>query len=387
MIFTLSACSSGDESSQTTTVDPSVTQDPATTTVDLTAPLDVKVGFVYNDKVENSTISSVFEAARKEIGSALGVETCYIEGVLVADFIQAVDKLEQDGCNIIVAASHKYMNSVKSLSRTSSETKFVCFGGNATLSNMTTFDPKLYQPVHVAGTVAAYNTDSNILGVVADPNMYSVCAIIDAYALGAKNILGTETDIRLNTAASSSQAQTKKAIDDLVSQGCDVIMMYQSTTYGITYCESIGVKVIGFASNMPELAPKTYLTGFFYNLNTYLTDIVSKIRFRSFTSELFQDGLKSGAIKLTSLSSNVKGGTANISDALYKLVESEGTGGIFQGELKDNTNTIKVQKGSYLIHSLITTVNWIEKSVTSVNDFTEPITEGGIVSSDFEIKY
>lgn len=381
MLMSMTACSGGDPAE--TTVDPEST---AETTVDPSKPLELKVGFIYNDTVANSTVSPVFELARKEIATALGVETCYMENVLVSDFTQAVDKMEQAGCNVIVSGSHKFINSVKKLSRTNTDTKFICFGGNATLSNMTTFDPKLYQPAHICGTVAAYNSTANLLGIVADPNMYNVCAIIDAYILGAKTILGTETDVRLNTANSTSESETKTAIDNLVSQGCDVIMLYQSSTYGIKYCESIGVKVVTFACNAPDLAPNSYLTGFYYNINTYLVDVVSKIMYRSFTAELFQEGLKSGAVRMSSLAAGVKDGTKDITSALYKLIEADTTN-IFSGELKDNTNTIQVQKGSYLSHTLINAIDWIEKSVTVINDYTNPILEDNLVSSDFEIKY
>lgn len=48
----------------------------------------------------------MFEKSRKDIETALGLETCYVDGVAVSQFENAVKALKNEGCSIIVSASH-----------------------------------------------------------------------------------------------------------------------------------------------------------------------------------------------------------------------------------------------------------------------------------------
>ena len=49
-----------------------------------------KVGFVYSGYVDDGATNGSFEVARAQLERSLGVDTCYVENVLVADFPDAV---------------------------------------------------------------------------------------------------------------------------------------------------------------------------------------------------------------------------------------------------------------------------------------------------------
>lgn len=364
---------------------PETEPEETTVTEDENAPLAVKVGFVYGEEVDNSTQIPLYENARQQLERSLGIETCYIENALVGDFTEAVNALKEDGCNVIVSCGNKFNNSIKKESTADeTDTWYISLGGSDTTPKMASFQSRMYQMSNIAGIVAAYNSDSNILGIVGDTNVYACYPIIDAYILGAKEITENHTDVRLNWAWSNSESETKEAIDDLVAQGCDVIMICQTSDYGIRYCEELGVKVIGSAYNMPELAPTTYLTGFFYNYSTYLVDMVRSIQYSSFNPVCFTDGISSGTIRLTELSSICKEGTDEIAKTLYDIVES-GNSKIFTNEIRDIDNNIRIQKGEVFNHTQIMNIDWLEESVSAINDFTQPIMNP--VSSDFIVHY
>lgn len=350
----------------------------------LAQPIYVKMGFIYSGNVQTGTLNVIFETARQQVEKALGVETCYIENVLVADFEEAVSILtENEKCNVIVSCSNRFANTVQKVAKEAVDTKFISFGGENTASNLTAFEGQLYQPANVCGIIAAYNSDNNTIGIVADPGAYSSYAIIDSFILGAKEITEAKTDVRLNWARSESHDEIETAIDNLILQGCDVIMCYTGDTYAIEYCEKRGVKVIGDAYNMPELAPTQYLSGFFYQLNTYMVDVTRSIQYRNFTPSKYTEGLRAGAVRLCATSENCLDGTTDITNALYEIVRT-GKSYIFAGEIKDSTGAIVVTKGSHLAHSQIVSIGWLEQSVQKINDYVTPVLEP--VSSDFIVK-
>ncbi|MCL2693763.1 MAG: BMP family ABC transporter substrate-binding protein, partial [Oscillospiraceae bacterium] len=242
-------------------------------------PLDVKIAFIYSGAVGSDTLIEHFELTRGELERTLGVETCYIDNVRLQQFPEAVEIAVDAGCNIIVAASYSYGSSVVLAARRFHEISFISFGNTDTAHNLSNVQPLLYQAAHVNGIIAGWNTDSNKIGVVADINMYNAHGIVNAFALGVRDITYAQIDFSINWALSQNFADTRAAIDDLISQGCDIIFIYQSEEYGFRRCEELGIRVQGFAHNVPELAPENFLTGMYLNMNTYFIDKVRTVMY------------------------------------------------------------------------------------------------------------
>lgn len=333
------------------------------------------VGFIYSEGVEDSVISKQFNNARLQAEKTLGAETYYIEGVLVSQFPDAVDVLVEKGCNVIVSCSAKFKNAVKKEAQVVEDVSFISYGGDDSLSNMSSFQGKLYQSIYVCGIAGAYNSSTNVLGVLADSSLANCYGIINAYIQGAKELTELDTDVRLNWCWASNESTVKNAIDDLADQGCDVIFACTESEYALEYCNERGIKVIGLAYNLPEIAPDTYLTGAFYNFGTYLIDMLRRVRYETGTFNVIcEDGLAEGAARVIAISENCAEGTAEITDKLYQLV-NENRAKIFAGEIKDNYDNIRVEKGTTLSHSEIWEINWLDKCVTKIEDFTVPVLE------------
>jgi|GEM_PF-920740 len=343
-----------------------------------------KVGFVYSGPVDGSTTNYVFEAARAQIKKSLGLQTCYIENVLVADFPEAVNTLREDGCNIIVSCSQRFANSVEREAKTLNGTYYISFGGSSTSANTTCFGGELYQTAAVCGMAAAYNLDpaSNKIGVIADPSEYNVYGVVDAFCLGAAEISLAQTDVRVNWAWSNSQSEIEAALDDLLSQGCDVIMSYMETDYPVRYCANEKVKLIANAPNIPELAPDNYLTGYNFNFSTHIVDKVRSIMNDNFNPTVFRGDIASGMVRLVNFGLNVKSGTETICSKYYDYIKS-GSAKIFTGEIKNANGSVMVEKGQSLDASNIFDINWLVNMVRRTTSFTEIIENP--VSSDFII--
>lgn len=335
---------------------------------------ELNVGFIYPGVAGADTVTQIFESARVQMERVLNANTCYIENVLVGQFEDATAQLVSNGCNVIIAASSRYANVAYEEARANKKIYFISVGGTKTSFNLACFQAELYKVAYICGMAAAYNSNSNILGVVADPSILSLFNIVDAYVLGAKELTEGDTDVRLNYAWGNREDENIQAIDDLIAQGCDVIFTATYSTEAVEYCEKRGVKVIGLAYNMPELAPNNYLTGAFYNVTTFIIDMLRSVRYNTSDSVTYLGGINEGAVRMIDINENAKEGTVEICDTLYQLC-ADGKAVIFNGEIRDNEGHVKVEKGTVLKSSEILTINWLEEYVTEVKDFCAPVVE------------
>ena len=343
---------------------------------------ELNVGFIYPGTAGGDAVSQVFEAARAQAEVVLNANTYYIENVLVSQFEDATAELVSSGCNVIVGASSRYANVIYDEARANSKIYFISVGGTKTSYNLACFQGEMYKAAYICGMAAAYNSTSNILGIVSDPAILSCYNIVDAYVLGAKELTEGSTDVRLNFAWGNNDDENRQAIDDLIAQGCDVIFTATYSRFAVEYCEAKGVKVIGMAHNMPELAPQNYLTGCFYNVTIFLIDMLRSVRYNTSQSVTYVGGINEGAVRLIDFNESCKEGTVEVCDTLYQLCAS-GRAVIFNGEIRDNQGHVKVEKGTILEARDILNVNWLEERITEVKDFCAPVVEP--VQSDLVI--
>lgn len=346
-----------------------------------------KVGFVYSGFVDDGATNGCFEVARAQIERSLGLETCYIENCLVADFPNAVNTLKDEGCNIIVACSPKFSNSAAKESRATAGTYYIAFGGDSQGGAISSFGGELYQTASVCGLAAAHNTKTNAIGIVADPGEYNVYGVVDAFVLGAAEIWSAHTDVRVNWAWSNSKSEIEAAIDDLVSQGCDIIMSYMETDYAVRYAAGKGVRVIGNCYDLPEIAPDNFITGYFFNFSTFLVDEIRSIVNDSFDPKIYEGDVASGMARLVTFGNNLENGTEDICKTLYNYIK-EGKAETFMGEIKNIDGKIMVEKGQSMTFGNIKKINWLVQGVRKIGSFTEvndnPKGSDFIVHHDFK---
>lgn len=336
---------------------------------------ELNVGFIYGGKIDGDVMAELIETARLQAEKTLGANTYYIESVLVSQFSDACSKLiEEKNCNVIVACSPKFANSVKTEAESNSSVYYISIGGESAASNLASFQGGMYQSAYVCGMVGAFNSSSNRLGILADISVIGCYSTINGYIQGAKELTELDTDVRLNWAWSNKDEEVKAAIDDLVAQGCDVIFTCSYSEFAIEYCEQIGVKVIGMSYRTPELAPTQYLTGCYYNFSTYLVDTLRGVRYGTASASIYREGLAAGAVRVVDLNENCKEGTDKIANAMYQLV-TENKAAIFAGEIKDKNGIVRVEKGTILTHDEIWKIQWLDSCVQLASDFTQPITD------------
>lgn len=329
---------------------------------------ELKVGFIYPERAGGDALSDVFEAARLEAMRVLGAKTYYVENVLVSQVEAATAALVQEGCNVIVGASAKFANAIHDEAAANSKVYFISFGGTEGVRNLACYQGEMYKGSYLCGITAAFNTDSNVLGVIADPSVLNVYNVIDGFVMGAKEISEKDTDVRVNWAWGQNDGDVMNAINNLKAQGCDVVFAATYSKFAVKYCESLGIKVIGMASDTPELAPGNYLTGCYYNLSLFLVDMLRTVRYDTYNSVVYQGGINEGTVRMIELGGSCYEGTDKIFDASYQLC-SDGKISVFKNETKDTEKNIKIDKGVTLNASQIISIDWLEESVRAENNY------------------
>lgn len=335
---------------------------------------ELKVGFIYPQQAGGDALSDVIEAARLESMRVLGAKTYYVENVLVSQVEAATAALVQEGCNVIVGCSAKFANAIHDEALANSKVYFVSIGGSDALGNLACYQGEMYRGSYLSGITAGFNTESNILGVVADPSVLNVYNVIDGFVMGAKEISEKDTDVRVNWAWGQNDSDTMNAINNLREQGCDVIFTATYSKFAVQYCESLGIKVVGMCSDTPELAPKNYLTGCFYNMSLFLVDILRSVRYDTTKPVVYQGGINEGTIRMTKLGDICFEGTDKIFDASFQLCK-DGKVSVFKNETKDTEKSIRIDKGVTLNASQIMAIDWLEESVRAENDYRTPTLE------------
>lgn len=344
---------------------------------------EAKVGYIYDRSVSADNYTYMFEKSRKDLETALEIETCYVDNVTVSGFEDAVKVLKNDGCNIIVSACNGYANAAYSVAKKDKDIYILSYGGTASLSNLTCFQPKMYQPAFISGTVAAWNSDTHKIGIVCDDNMLQSFAVMAAFVFGVQEIYKVdETDVRVIYA--NTNDETAEGVNKLVEQQCDVIFFYQPTDYGMYYCDSLGVKSIGFTSDVEYSAKNKGLMGFYLNWATFLTDTVRTCIYDNYESEVYVGGFKEAFVKITDYTSKCKDETDTIADTLYEYVKN-GSAKIFEGEIRDKEARARVGKGAVLSHKEILEVDYLVYGVHDSLNLIKPVDVPPV--SDMVVKY
>ena len=378
MLFSLGAC--GDDTSPDLTL-------LAITEEEDPYPLFTRVGFIYDTSVSTGTVSAMFEQARFELERTLGVETRYIENVLLQQFDDAVDTLIAGGCTVIIAASNRFNSAVVTAARRNFNVHFISYGGSDMAFNLSSVQPLLFHAANVNGFAAAFNTYTNRVGIVADPNMYHSHGIVSAFALGVRELTNARVNISLNWTLSARISDTRRAIDDLHAQGCDIIFIYQAEDYGIRYAEELGIKVMGFAFNTAELAPRQHLSAMHVNVKPILIDKVRTIMWGTFSRGLARGSFTDGAVRLrfNETEGVLSDGTLTLTNELTEYI-SDGSSPVFRGEVRDRDNIVRIEKGVNFPINSIFAIAWLPEDIDVVNIMSAPLVEEELIFSTLEIK-
>ena len=345
-------------------------------------PEVIKVGYVFNGDCDLDSYSLQANEQRLSTSKYSDIQSCYIDNVNITDLSLAVNALIDDGCDYIVSGSWLFSNAMSDVAGKNMDINFISHGARIRSVNVYAYTDQVYQGAYVAGMAAAYNSETEKIGIVVDPDMLYTKPVINAAALGAQLVY---SNAELVTAFASTDDEIHKAVNALDAEGCDVIISYTESAETVPYCSEQGIKVIGNLDYSDNYADYENLIMYFYvdHANFYLAQN-KLIELEIWEPETYVGTLANGGITVSNALPAANDGTQDIIDALIPKVAS-GEAYIFRGELKNSSGNVALQQGGKLDASEIYTMDWYVYGVKTLSSFIEPNLE--LEENDMTIKY
>lgn len=342
----------------------------------------IKVGYIFMGECDDP--SATMDANEQRLAAAMhtDVQSCYIDNVTITDFAKAVDKLVEAGCTYIVSANSRYTNILTEVAGKNMNINFISYGARIRTVNVCAYTDQMYEGSYVAGMAAAYNSTSEKIGIVVDPQMIYHTAVINAAALGTQLVY---SDATLYTAYASEDGEIHDAVDALAAKGCDVIISYTESSETVEYCEQNGIKVIGNLDYSHDAKDYENLLMYFYSDHDsfYLAQF-KQMDLDTWEPDTYVGTLGNGTVSVSAAQKCAKDGTQDIIDALVPKIAT-GEGYIFSGELKNTAGNVILQQSKTLEPAEVYVMDWYVLGVdSSAGSFIQQKTELEI--NDFEIK-
>jgi len=210
----------------------------------------------------------------------------------------ALESMVRRGAKILFATSFGHLEYAYRVAKRHPEVVVLHQGGlepSPKLNNLGTYWGTVYEPVYQAGIAAGSATKTNKLGYVVAFPIPATFLNVDAFTLGAQSVNPKVTTHVVSTNSWCDPAKQKAAVQDLLSQGVDVLTEHQDCTRTILEAaESAGVLAVGYHADGSDVAPKSWLVGSVWNWGPLFVDIVRTVQQGMFRASKYNGDYRGG---------------------------------------------------------------------------------------------
>jgi basic membrane protein A len=298
---------------------------------------------------------------QKQLGSK--VKTTFKENVPEGPQVaQVIESLIRDGNKIIFATSFGFQGAMKAAAAKHSDVKFEMATGTYTSKNMAEYFGAGEDAIYLSGMAAGAATKKGLIGYVVPFAIPEVIRHANAFALGAQAVR-PNAKVRLIWINSwFDPAKEKKAAQNLVAAGADVLGQNVDSPAAGQYAESKGIPWVGYDSDARKFAPKQWLTAALYDWGPYYLRRTKAAMNGTWKTGFYYGTMKDGMIKLAPFGPKVSAKTkAAINKKKAALIK--GTFYEFTGPLYDQKGKLRVRKGKRLTIKDLYAMNWLVKGV------------------------
>jgi basic membrane protein A len=325
----------------------------------------LKIGFLYVGPVGDEGWSYAHDLGRRYLEKEFGelIETVYYESVPEgAETGTTIETAIREGCTVIFGTSFGYMDAIYEYASLYPNLNFFHCSGYKTASNMTAYFGRIYEPSFLAGIVAGSMTESGKIGYVAPVAIPEVIRITNAFALGVRLVNESARVHVLWTHSWYDPVMEKKAANDLIDGGCDVLAQQTDSSVPVKVAEARGIWMVGYNSDMSCEAPTKMLTSAVWNWGIYYRSVLSDIFDGTYHHQDYWKGMEEGIVSLTPLSEAVPETVNGIVQDYENRIVS-GSYHPFQGPIYAQSGTLKVPEGSTMTDNELLSMNWFIDTV------------------------
>ena len=324
-----------------------------------------KAAFIYVGPHNDGGWSQAHDKGRLYVQKKLGskVETTFKENVPEGPQVsQVIESLIRDGNKIIFATSFGYQSAMVAAAKDHPDVKFEMATGTARSKNMAEYFGAGEDAIYLSGMAAGAATKKGVIGYVVPFAIPEVIRHANAFALGAQ-AMHPGVKVRLIwTNSWFSPDKEKKAAQNLVAAGADVLGQNVDSPAAGQYAESKGIPWVGYDSDARKFAPKQWLTAAVYNWGPYYLRKTKAAMNGKWKSGFYYGTLKDGFVGLAPYGRKVTAKTKR-AIAQKKAALIKGTFYEFAGPLYDQKGKLRVKKGKRLTVKDLYAMNWLVKGV------------------------
>jgi simple sugar transport system substrate-binding protein len=359
----------------------------------------LKVGFIYVGPVGDWGWSHAHDTARRYIESIFPwVETVYVEAVSEGDCPKVIDRLIDEGCDVVFTTSFGFMDATVEAGEKYPNKIFFHCSGYKRSANVGTYFAEFYQLYYLNGLMAGALTKTNKVGYVAAHPIPEVVRHINAFALGVKEVNpNAVVDVRWIFSWYDPSA-AREAAESLIAWGADVLAFTEDSPTVVQVCQEYYDKgkpiyCFGHYSPMQSFGPDVCVSGQLVHWEVLYADILSKIRSGYYNSTNLADVdywwmLREKAVELGGeygVSINPKFipilnstyidhpefGRVSVYDLVMKRLSQMSEDTVvfdpFTGPIYDNKGNLRVEAGRRMTHDELWTINWfVDNIIASV---------------------
>jgi basic membrane protein A and related proteins len=298
---------------------------------------------------------------QKQLGSK--VKTTFKENVPEGpQTAQVIESLIRDGNKIIFATSFGYQSAMVAAAKKHPDVKFEMATGTAQSKNMAEYFGAGEDGIYLSGMAAGAATKKGVIGYVVPFAIPEVIRHANAFALGAQ---ATHPGVKVRLIWTNSwfdPGKEKKAAQNLVAAGSDVLGQNVDSPAAGQFAESKGIPWVGYDSDARKFAPKQWLTAAIYNWGPYYLRKTKAEMNGTWKTNFYYGSLKDGMIGLAAYGPKVSAKTkAAIAQRKQALIN--GSFYEFAGPLYDQKGKLRLPKGKRMSVKDLYGMTWLVKGV------------------------
>jgi basic membrane protein A len=324
-----------------------------------------KAAFIYVGPHNDAGWSQAHDMGRLQVQKKLGakVKTTYKENVPEGPQVsQVIDSLVRDGNKIIFATSFGFQGAMKQAAAKYPDVKFEMATGTYTSKNMAEYFGAGEDAIYLSGMAAGAATKSGVIGYVVPFAIPEVIRHANAFALGVQAMKPTAKVRLIWTNSWFDPAKEKKAAENLVAAGADVLGQNVDSPAAGQYAESKGIPWVGYDSNAKKFAPKSWLTAAVYDWGPYYAKRIQQAMNGSWKTGFYYGSIADGMIDIAPYGPKVTKKTKALIAAKKKALV-KGSFYEFAGPLYDQSGKLRVKKGQKLNVKQLYAMDWLVKGV------------------------
>ena len=324
-----------------------------------------KVGFIYNGTIDDKGWGQSHYEGISKSAEELNLEIKYEENVPFDDTcMEFMQEMIDAGCKIIICNSFDYGNYILKVARKNPKIKFYHATGISIEKNVTTYFGRMYQMRYLSGVVAGLQTETNSIGYVAAFPISEVNRGINAFTLGVQSV---NPNAEVNVVYSESwtdydaNANAAKLLCD--DYAVDILTMHCDTIAPLDVAEEKGIWSIGYNMDNSSDYPNSFLTAAVWNWEAFYTPQLLKCLQGKFQSVQYWEGVETGIVSLSPLTTNAKEGISEVLKEKEKELYN-GTFDVFYGPIFDLEGKIRIKEGENMPDNvMLNTFDWYVKGV------------------------